>query len=105
MPLVRGRIDMDMREDMVHCHADLHAGDLGSPKEFPVLIDFEFFIPANRLQDIAIGNEAITNEGALGNVTDASILTAGNVKYSTRRSEQPWSSVCMRSMWLFAERR
>jgi len=103
MLLVGWRIDVNVREDLVHCYTDLYAGNLGSPKEFPMLIDFEFFIPANRLQNIALGNEAVTNEGTLGNVADASILTAGNVKYSTRRSEQPWSSVCMRTMWLLAE--
>ena len=73
MPLVLWRIDVDVRKDMFHCHADLDAGDLGSPEEIPVLVHFEIFIPANRLQDIAIGYEAITNECTLGNVANASI--------------------------------
>ena len=71
---------MDVREDMVHRHANPDAGNLGSPEEVPVLIDLEVFIPANRLQDVAIGHEAVAYEGALGNVTDASILATRNVK-------------------------
>ncbi len=59
------------------------AGNLGSPEEVPVLIDLEFFIPANRLQDVAMGNEAVTDECALGNVADASIFATRNVKHTT----------------------
>ncbi len=74
---------MDVREYMVHRHANLDAGNLGSPEEVPVLIDLEVFIPANRLQDVAMCYEAVTNERALGNVADASILATRNVKHST----------------------
>ena len=74
---------MDVREDMVHRHSNPDAGNLGSPEEVPVLIDLEVFIPANRLQDVAICYEAVTNECALGNVADASILATRNVKYTT----------------------
>ena len=49
-----------------------------------MLIYLEVFIPANRLQDVAIGHEAVAYEGALGNVTDASIFATRNVKHSTR---------------------
>ncbi len=80
MSLVSWRIDVDVREDMVHRHANLDAGNLGSPEEVPVLIDLEVFIPANRLQDVAMCYEAVTNERALGNVTDASILATRNVQ-------------------------
>ena len=74
---------MDVREDMVHRHAHPDASDLGSPEEVPVLIDLQVFIPANGLQDVAMGYKAITNECALGDVADASIFTARNVKYAT----------------------
>jgi len=82
MSLVGRRIDMDVREHVVHRHTDVYAGHLGSPKEIPVFINLEIFVPANRLQNIAIGNEAIANECALGNVADASILAAWNVKHT-----------------------
>ncbi|MFY7699948.1 MAG: hypothetical protein ACOVQH_06725 [Burkholderiaceae bacterium] len=36
-----------------------------------MLFDLELFIPTNRLQDIAVGNETVADECALGNVTDA----------------------------------
>ena len=74
---------MDVREYMVHRHANPDAGNLGSPEEVPVLIDLEVFIPANRLQDVAMGNEAVTNECALGNVTSASIFAPRNMKNTT----------------------
>ena len=83
MSLVGGRIDMDVREHVVHRHTDLDAGNLGSPEEVPVLIDLEFFIPTDRLQDVAMGNEAVTNEGTLGNVANAPILAAWNMKHAT----------------------
>ncbi len=83
MPLVGGRIDMDVREDMIRSNANLHAGNLGSPEEVPVFINLEILVPANRLQNIAVGHEAIANECALGNVATSPILTAWNVKYST----------------------
>ena len=73
---------MDVREHMVHRHSNPDAGNLGSPEEVPVLIDLEIFIPANRLQDVAICYEAVTNECALGDVADASILATRNVKHS-----------------------
>ncbi len=82
MPLVGRRIDVDVREDMVHRHAHPDASNLGSPEEIPMLIYLEIFIPANRLQDVAIRNEAVANECALGNVADASILATRNVKYA-----------------------
>ena len=80
MSLVGRRIDVDVREDMVHRHANPYAGNLGSPEKVPVLIDLEVFIPTDRLQDVAMGNEAVTYEGTLGNVTGASIFAARNVK-------------------------
>ena len=83
MSLVGGRIDVDVRENVVHSHTNLDAGNFGSPEEVPVLVDFEVFIPSDRLQDVAMGNEAVTNECALGNVADASIFTARNVKNAT----------------------
>jgi hypothetical protein len=82
MSLVGRRIDMDVREHMVHRHSNPDAGNLGSPEEVPVLIDLEVFIPANRLQDVAICYEAVTNECAFGYVADASILATRNVKHS-----------------------
>ena len=83
MPLVGRRINVDVREYMVHGHTNLHAGNLGSPEEVPMLVDLQILVPANRLQNIAKGNEAITNECTFGNVADAPILTAWNVKHST----------------------
>ena len=83
MSLVGRRIDVDVREDMIHRHTNPDAGNLGSPEEVPVLIDLEIFIPSNGLQDIAMGNEAITDECALGNVADASIFATRNVKHAT----------------------
>ena len=83
MPLVGRRIDMDVREYMVHRHANPDAGNLGSPEEVPVLVDLEVFIPADRLQDVAMSNEAVANECALGNVANAPILAAWNVKHAT----------------------
>ena len=83
MPLVGRRIDVDVREYMVHRHAHPDAGNLGSPEEVPVLIDLEIFIPANRLQDVAIGHEAVAYEGAFGNVADASIFATRNMKNTT----------------------
>ena len=74
---------MDVREYMVHRDANPDAGNLGSPEEVPVLIDLQVFIPANGLQDVAMGNKAVTNECALGDVADASILAAWNVKNAT----------------------
>ncbi len=83
MSLVGRRIDVDVREYMVHRHANPDAGNLGSPEEVPMLIYLEVFIPTNRLQDVAMCNEAVTNECALGNVADASILATRNVKHTT----------------------
>ena len=83
MSLVGGRIDVDVRKDVVRRHTYLDAGNLGSPEEVPVLIDLEVFIPANRLQDVAMCYEAVTNERALGNVADAAILATRNVKNAT----------------------
>ena len=80
MSLVGRWIDVDVWEDMIHGHANLDASNFGSPEEVPVLIDLEVLIPANRLQDVAMGNEAVTNECALGNVTDASIFATRNVQ-------------------------
>ena len=82
MPLVGRRIDVDVREYMVHRHANLDASNLSSPKEVPVLIDLKVFIPTDRLQDVAMCNEAVTNECALGNVADAPILATRNVKHT-----------------------
>ena len=80
MPFVGGRIDVDVREYMVHRHANPDAGNLGSPEEVPMLIYLEVFIPANRLKDVAMGYEAVTNECALCDVADASIFATRNVK-------------------------
>ncbi len=74
---------MDVREDMIRCDTDLYAGNLCSPEEVPVFVYFQILVPANRLQNIAVGHEAIANECALGNVATSPILTAWNVKYST----------------------
>lgn len=75
MPLVVRRIDVDVREDMLHRHANPDAGNLGSPEEVPMLIYLEVFIPTDHLQDVAMCYEAVTNECALGDVADASIST------------------------------
>jgi len=83
MSRVGRRIDVDVREYMVHRHANPDAGNLGSPEEVPMLIYLEVFIPANRLQDVAMGNEAVTYEGAFGYVADASIFATRNVKHAT----------------------
>jgi hypothetical protein len=83
MPLIGRWIDVDVRKYMVHRHANPDAGNFGSPKEVPVLVDLQILVPANRLENIAIGNEAITNECTFGNVANAPILTAWNVKHST----------------------
>ncbi len=48
-----------------------------------MLIYLEVFIPTDRLQDVAMCYEAVTNECALGDVADASILATRNVKHST----------------------
>ncbi len=82
MSLVGRRIDVYVREYMVHRHANPDAGNLGSPEEVPVLIDLEVFIPANRLQDVTLCYEAVTNECAFGNVADASIFATRNVKHA-----------------------
>ena len=82
MSLVGGRIDVDVRKDVVRRHTDLDAGNLGSPEKVPVLVDLQFFIPSNCLQDVAMGNKAVTNECAFGYVADASILATRNVKHS-----------------------
>ena len=103
MSRVGRRIDVDVRKYVVHRHSNPDAGNLGSPEEVPVLVDLQFFIPSNGLQDVTMGNEAVTNECALCDVTNAPILTAWNVKYATGRSEQPGRSVRMRAMWLLAE--
>ena len=71
---------MDVWEHVVHRHSNPDAGNLGSPEEVPVLIDLQVFIPRDRLEDIAMGNEAVTDECALGNVTDASIFATRNVQ-------------------------
>ena len=81
MSLVGRRIDVDVREYMVHRHANPDAGNLGSPEEVPVLIDLEVFIPANRPQDVAMCYETVTNECALGNVADASVHAGGCVVF------------------------
>ena len=83
MSLVGGRIDVDVRKDVVRRHTYLDAGNLGSPEEVPVLIDLEIFIPSNGLQDVAMSNKAVTNKGALCDVANASIFTARNVKNAT----------------------
>jgi hypothetical protein len=83
MSLVGRWIDVDVWEDVVRRHTYLDAGNLGSPEEVPVLVDLQVFIPSNGLQDVTMGNEAVTNECALGDVADASILTARNVKNAT----------------------
>ena len=80
MSLVGRWIDVDVWEDMIHGHANLDASNFGSPEAVPVLIDLEVLIPAYRLQDVAMSNEAVTHECALGNVADASILDAWTVK-------------------------
>jgi hypothetical protein len=49
MSLVGRRIDVDVREYMVHRHAHPDAGNLGSPEEIPMLIYLEVFIPTDRL--------------------------------------------------------
>ena len=98
MPLVRRWIDVDVWEDVVRRHTYLDACNLGSPEEVPVLINLEIFIPADRLQDVAVGNKAVANERALGNVADASIFATRNVKHTTGRIEQPGRSVWMRAM-------
>ena len=65
--------------------AFLGSSDFGSPKEVPKLVDLEVFIPANRLQDIAIGNEAVTDECTFGNVPDTSIFTGLDQSIDHRR--------------------
>ena len=82
MSLVGRRIDVDVREDMVHRHANPDAGNLGSPEEVPMLIYLEVFIPANRLQDVAMCYETVTNECALGDVANAPIFATRNVKHA-----------------------
>ena len=55
MSLVGGRIDVDVRKDVVRRHTYLDAGNLGSPEEVPVLVDLQVFIPSNGLQDVTMG--------------------------------------------------
>ncbi len=50
---------MDVWEYMVHRHANPDAGNLGSPEEVPMLIYLEVFIPANRLQDVAMATKQL----------------------------------------------
>ncbi|MEO1527431.1 MAG: hypothetical protein AAFX06_18530 [Planctomycetota bacterium] len=49
MTLVSGRIDMLVLEGMVDIDRNIYAGQFASPEEVPVLFDFEFLIPADRL--------------------------------------------------------
>ncbi len=55
-----------------------------------VLVDLQVFIPSNGLQDVPMGNEAVTDERTLGNVTDASILATRNVKNSGPVWHKEW---------------
>ncbi len=53
---VARRVNVFVLERMIQVDGDAHAGDLRSPEEIPVLFDLERFVPADRLQDVAISS-------------------------------------------------
>lgn len=65
-------------ERMRDVAGDVDAGDLAPPKEVPVLFDFERIVPADRLQDVAVGDEAIADVVAPVNRALTAIMTVGN---------------------------
>ena len=63
---VAGRVDVDVAKGVVGGDANFDAGDLGPPEEVPVLFDFELLIPADGLQNVAVGDEAVADVVAAG---------------------------------------
>ena len=61
MSLVARRIDVFVLEGMGDVAGHIDAGDFASPEEIPVLFDLERFVPADRSQNVAVGDEAIAN--------------------------------------------
>ncbi|MEL7267223.1 MAG: hypothetical protein AAFP69_20760 [Planctomycetota bacterium] len=59
MTLITGRINVLVLGRMVNIDRNIHAGQFASPEEVSVILDFEFLIPADRLQNVSIVNKAI----------------------------------------------
>lgn len=69
---------MFVTKRMIDITGNVDAGNFASPEEIPVLFDLERFIPADRLQDVAIGNETVANVVAPTNRAALSVVTARN---------------------------
>ena len=67
MTLVSRRINVLVLEGMVNIDRNIHAGQFATPEEVPVFFDFEFLVPADRLQDVSIGDKAIADVMAPSN--------------------------------------
>ena len=107
MPLVTGRINVLVFERMVNVDRDIHAGQLASPEEIPVLLNLEIFIPTNRLQDVSIGHKAIANVMAPSNLNRVASANHGWIRSrvpllrSIRGRSSLLLSAASRSMSLF----
>ena len=61
MTLVAGQIDVLVLEGMLNIYGNVHSRQFASPEEVPVFLNFECFIPADRLQDVTVGDEAVAD--------------------------------------------
>lgn len=75
---VAGWIDVFVLERVRDIAGDVDTGDLAPPEEVPVLFDLERFVPADCLQDVAIGDEAIADVVTPADRALATIVTVGN---------------------------
>ena len=88
MSLVARRIDVFMLERMGDVASNIDAGDFGSPEEIPVLLDLERFIPTDRFQNVAVGDEAIADVMAPTNGSSLFQESAMNTEPATIALQQ-----------------
>ena len=71
-------VDVFVLERMRDIAGDIDAGDFASPEEVPVLFDLERLVPADRLQDVAISDEAVADVVAPANRALTEVMPARN---------------------------
>ena len=76
---------------MTDVDCDVHSGDFCSPEEVPVFFDLQGLVPADRLENITVCDEAVANVVAPANRTAFLVVSTMDTKPTSVALKQPWS--------------
>ena len=85
---IAGRVHVDVPKGVVGGDADSDAGDFRTPEEIPVFLHLEPLVPADGLQNVAVGDKTLTDVMAPSERVVEAADAYGDVQDSIRHVHQ-----------------